>query len=306
MRQTALNMVYDLAKRDPRVVFIGSDLGAGTLDKFKAEMPERFLMDGVSEALLVGLSAGLALEGKIPYFNTITTFISRRAYEQVVLDLCLHKANVRLLGSGGGLVYAPLGPTHLAIEDMAILRTVPNLCIVVPADAEEMKRVMEASLNYQGPMYIRFAKGGETVVSNPELPFEIGKGYVYRPGKDAIIISTGITLQLALEAHQELSKEGISAKVLHLPTLKPLDIETIKSSIGPVKAVVTVEEGVIAGGLGSMIAEIIAETEFSTPKRLKRIGIADEFPEHYGSQDALLKHYGISTEQIVLAVKNLL
>src|SRR5215469_1840527 len=142
MRKTCLDCVYEIAKIDPRVFFIGSDLGIGTLKQFKTEMPERYFMEGVSEANLIGMSAGLALEGKIVYANTIATFLTRRCFEQIVLDLGLHRAKVRLLGNGGGLVYAPLGPTHLAIDDIAILRAVPNMTIVAPCDAEEMKRLM--------------------------------------------------------------------------------------------------------------------------------------------------------------------
>ena len=142
MRQTCLNMIYELAKDDERILFIGSDLGVGTLDQFREEMPNRFFMEGVSEANLIGVAAGLALEGKIPYVNTISTFITRRCFEQVVLDLCLHNTKVRLIGNGGGLVYAPLGPTHEAIEDIAILRAIPNMTILAPADADEMRRLM--------------------------------------------------------------------------------------------------------------------------------------------------------------------
>src|SRR5881275_2159 len=137
MRKTSLDMVYELAKHDRRVVFIGSDLGPDTLKQLKAEYPRQFLMEGVSEANIVGMAAGLALEGKIPYVNTIATFLTRRCFEQIVLDLCLHETRVRLLASGGGMVYAPLGPTHLAIEDLAILRAIPNMTILAPADANE-------------------------------------------------------------------------------------------------------------------------------------------------------------------------
>ena len=170
MRQMCLNMVYELAKVDDRVFFIGSDLGEGTLNQFKEEIPERFFMEGVSEANIVGMATGLALEGKIPYVNTIATFITRRCFEQIVLDACLHEANVRLIGNGGGLVYAPLGPTHLAIEDLAILRSVPNMTIVAPADADEMKRFMPESLEYPGPIYIRLAKGYDPIVTNDKIP----------------------------------------------------------------------------------------------------------------------------------------
>ena len=134
MRKTSLDTVYEMARNDPRVVFIGSDLGAGTLDQFKEEMPERFFMEGVTEQNIIGMAAGLAMEGYIPYVNTIATFITRRCFEQVAVDLCLHNLPVRLIGNGGGLVYAPLGPTHLAVEDMAIMRSLPNMTVVAPVD----------------------------------------------------------------------------------------------------------------------------------------------------------------------------
>lgn len=299
MRQTALNTVYDLAKVDSRVVFIGSDLGKNTLENFKAEFPERFFMEGVSEAHIIGMAAGLALEGKIPYFNTITTFISRRAYEQVAIDLCLHNLPVRLLGSGGGFVYAPLGPTHLAIEDIALMRAIPNMTVVAPADAVEMKKLMQVSLNYPGPIYIRIAKGGDPLVTREEDKFVFGKAYLYSQGKDALIITTGICLKLALSAAAELKAKKIDATILHCPTIKPLDTKTIMPLLSEIKTIVSIEEGIINGGLGSAIAELIAEGNFHTPKRFKRLGIADAFSKNYGSQEELMKFSGITAEAIV-------
>ncbi len=168
MRQTCLNMVHELARRDERVVFIGSDLSPGLLDGMRKEMPERWFMEGVTEANVIGMAAGLAMEGFLPYVNTIATFITRRCYEQVAVDLCLHKLPVRLLANGGGLVYAPLGPTHLATEDIAIMRALPNMTVTAVCDAPEMTRLMQASLAWPDPMYIRFAKGGDPVVSRQE------------------------------------------------------------------------------------------------------------------------------------------
>ena len=150
--------MYQLAKGDPRIAFIGSDLGVGTLRKFKEEMPDQFYMEGISEAHVVGMAAGLALEGMIVYVNTISTFITRRCFEQIVVDVCLHNLNVRLIGNGAGLVYAPLGPTHMTIEDISILRAVPNMTVVSVADAGEMRRLMPQTVDYPGPIYIRLAK----------------------------------------------------------------------------------------------------------------------------------------------------
>ena len=306
MRQTCLNMVYELAKRDPRVLFIGSDLGVGTLQQFKEEMPERFFMEGISEANLLGMAAGLALEGKIPYVNTIATFFARRAFEQIVVDLCLHKANVRLIANGGGLVYAPLGPTHEMIEDLAILRAIPNMTVVSPADAQEMRRLMLQSVDYPGPIYIRLAKGNDPIVTREELGFRIGKAIPMRQGTDALIVTTGITLRHGLEAADRLAPQGIQAGVLHVPTIKPLDRDAILDALSGAKAVVTVEEHTVVGGLGSAVAELIAEAGMSPARRLKRIGIPDCFPEEYGSQASLMERFGITTEALIAAVAELL
>jgi transketolase len=306
MRKTCLDCVYEIAKRDERVFFLGSDLGVGTLNKFKAEMPERYFMEGVSEANLIGMAAGLALEGKIVYANTIATFLTRRCFEQVVLDLCLHNVRVRLIGNGGGLVYAPLGPTHLATEDIAIFRCLPHMTILAPADAEEMRRLMPATVDYPGPIYIRLAKGGDPVVTDPTRPFEIGKAYPMREGGDALVITTGVMLKRGLDAAAALSAAGVEAAVLHMPTVKPLDAGTILEYAGRVPAIVTVEEHVITGGLGSAVAELLAESAFDRPKRFKRIGIPDVFADRYGSQDSLLERFGITTEAIAAAVLDLL
>lgn len=311
MRVTCLNMVYELAKQDPRVLFVGSDLGVGTLKKFKEEMPERYFMEGVNEAFIIGMMAGLALEGKIPYFNTIGTFMTRRCFEQVVLDLCLHNANVRLIGSGGGVVYAPLGPTHLAIEDIAILRAIPNMTILVPADSDEMKRLMPLTLDYDGPIYIRLAKGGDPIVTTPlmdqrNLKFKIGKSLLMKEGMDALIITTGITLKNGLDAVAILKQSKIDAAILHVPTLKPLDSETILKIAYKIPVIVTIEEHTIIGGLGSAVAEILLEENFSSPKKFKRIGIPDVFPDQYGSQASLMARYSITTEHLISVIQTLL
>src|ERR1700688_3815642 len=195
MRQTCLNMVYDLAKRDKRVLFIGSDLSPGLLGDMKKEMPERWYMEGITEANVIGMAAGFAMEGFIPYVHTIATFITRRCYEQVAVDLCLHNLPVRLIGNGGGLVYAPLGPTHLAIEDIAIMRALPNMTVVAVCDADEMKRFMNQTLDWPGPIYIRLAKGYDPIVSRAELGFKIGKAIALREAaggeRRGVLVATG-------------------------------------------------------------------------------------------------------------------
>lgn len=306
MRRTCLDMVHELARKDERIFFVGSDLGFGTLKEFREEIPERFIMEGVNEAHAVGLAAGLAMEGKIVYVNTIATFLTRRSFEQVILDLCMHNVKVRLIGNGGGLVYAPLGSTHLALEDIAIFRALPNMTIIAPADADEMRRLMPLTVNYPGPIYIRLAKGFDPVVTNDETPFEIGKSIPMRLGTDALIVTTGICLRLALPAAEILNSRGIEAAILHMPTIKPLDTDTILDMAAPVKAIVTVEEHTVVGGLGGAVAEILAEANFDMPKRFKRIGIPDVFPDKYGTQDSLMARYDITAEMIVSVVEQLL
>jgi transketolase len=222
-----------------------------------------------------------------------------------VLDLCLHKANVRLIANGGGVVYAPLGPTHEAIEDIAIFRCLPRMTILAPADAEEMKRLMPATVDHTGPIYIRLGKGGDPVVTNDRVPFKIGQAYTMREGGDALIVSTGITLKAALDAATALSAAGTEAAVLHVPTVKPFDKATFLKLAEPVPVVVSIEEHTVIGGLGSTVAEILAETDFETPKRFRRIGLPDVFPDQYGSQASLLKRYDITAERVVSLVQEL-
>jgi len=294
MRKTCLDSVYELAKQDERIVFIGSDIGAGTLDEFKAEMPDRFFMEGISEAHVVGMAAGMALEGKIVYINTIATFLTRRCFEQVVLDCCLHKTQVRLIGSGGGLVYAPLGPTHLATEDIAIMRTLPGMTILAAADAEEMKRMMPHTVDIPGPAYIRLGRGGDPVVTDPNEPFKLGKLYLLRPGQDILFITTGTMSKMALDAADLLLAESLNAAVLHVPTLKPLDVDGLSRLLDAFPVILTLEEHSRIGGLGSAVAEVLAEASFASPKRFRRLGLPDTFCEHYGSQASLLAKQGLS------------
>ncbi|CAA7613576.1 putative transketolase C-terminal section [Candidatus Terasakiella magnetica] len=303
MRKTSLDTVHELARRDPRVVFVGSDLGVGTLDAMKREMPERFFMEGVAEQNIIGVAAGLAMEGFIPYVNTIATFLTRRCYEQVAVDLCLHKLPVRLLASGGGMVYAPLGPTHLAVEDMAIMRALPNMTVAAASDAPEMKRLMLQSLDWPGPMYIRFGKGGDAVISNDQEGYAIGKALLKRAPGEVLLIATGIATTQALKAAEALEQEGISCGVLHMHTVKPLDVEALATLLPRVKLAVTVEEHTLMGGLGSAVLEAVADGGIAAPA-IKRLGIPDAFVKDYGSQEHLLASFGLDAAGIAQAVRS--
>ncbi len=304
MRGACMEMVHELARRDPRVVYVGSDLGAGTLDAMKEEIPERFFMEGVAEANLIGMAAGLAMEGFIPYVHTISTFITRRAFEQVAVDLCLHDLPVRLIGNGGGLVYAPLGPTHMAVEDIAAMRSLPGMTVVAPVDAEEMRRFMPHTLDRPGPIYIRLAKGYDEVVSRESDGFEIGRAITLHEPGEVLFVTTGIMAQRALASADMLKKDGIECGVLHMHTVKPLDAETLLELAKQVKLVVTVEEHTLIGGFGGAVAELFADYEWDAiPPRLKRLGLPDRFLSDYGSQDFLLERCGLDPAGISATVR---
>jgi len=307
VRKRSLDMVHELAKRDERVLFIGSDLSPDILPDMKRNYPDRYYMEGIAEANIIGMSAGLAMEGFVPYVNTIATFITRRCYEQVALDLCLHDLPVRLIGNGGGYVYAPLGPTHQSIEDIAIMRALPNMTVTAACDADEMTRLMNASLDWPHPIYIRLAKGGDPIVSRAERGFAIGKAIDMvdqsRGDSDVLFITTGIATTEALEAAKGLSADGLRCRVLHVHTIKPLDREAILEAAHRTRLTVTIEEHSIIGGLGSAVLEVLADAG-ATLLRIKRLGIGDRFADHYGSQNALMDVWGLRSSSIMRTVTN--
>jgi len=302
VRRVAIDGIHALARRDPRVVFVGSDLGAGVLDAMRAEFPDRFFMEGVSEQAIIGLAAGLAMDGYIPYINTIATFLTRRCYEQIAIDLCLHRLPVRLIASGGGTVYAPLGPTHMATEDLAILRALPHMTVVAPCDAPEMKRVMDASLDVPGPLYVRIAKGDDPVVSDPAAPFAIGRAVVMRPAGEILFVGTGVATTRALAAADILEREGIACGVLHAHTIKPFDAAALCDQAAAARLIVTVEEHTRVGGLGSLVAETLADEGVLRP--LLRLGLPDAFSRDYGNQEHVLTRAGLTASDIASAARH--
>ena len=305
MRQTCLNMVHDLATRDKRVLFIGSDLSPGLLSEMKKEMPERWYMEGITEANVIGMAAGFAMEGYMPFVNTIATFITRRCYEQVAVDLCLHELPVRLIGNGGGLVYAPLGPTHLAIEDIAIMRALPNMTVTAVCDAKEMVRLMNATLAWPNPIYIRLAKGGDPVVSREENGFALGKAIPMRRARSRrsiVLMATGVMTTNCLAAADLLTKDGHDVSVVHFHTIKPLDEDAVMDFSREAELVATVEEGTVIGGFGSAVTDVLVEKLGTSLPALVRIGLPDAFPHKYGVQEELFEIYGLAPAQIAARV----
>lgn len=312
MRETCVKMVYELAKRDKRVVFIGSDLSPGLLKEMKQEFPDRYYMEGVYEANLIGMAAGLAMEGYIPYFNTISTFITRRCFEQIAIDVCMHDLPVRLIGNGGGVVYAPLGPTHLATEDISILRALPNMTIVAVNDAEEMKRFMLESIDWPHPIYIRLGKGSDAVVPMAADSFKIGKAITVHPAQhpqeelDILLISTGVMTSRVVNVALQLQASSLNVMVLHCHTVKPLDEACLLKFAKRTRLLVTVEENSLIGGLGSAVTDCLVESLGRDIPLIKRFGLPDRFPDKYGSQDDLLDYYGLSVERMVKQIRSVL
>ena len=307
MRKRSLDMVHALAKRDERVVFIGSDLSPNLLGEMKKEFPSRYYMEGIAEANIIGMAAGMAMDGFVPYVNTIATFITRRCYEQVAVDLCLHDLPVRLIGNGGGYVYAPLGPTHEAIEDIAIMRALPRMTVTAVCDAEEMTRLMDATLDWPHPIYIRLGKGGDPVISKPERGFAIGKAIDMIDGEtgasDVLLVATGVATTQALKAAASLATDGIRCRLLHLHTVKPIDADAIVDAASTAKLVVTVEEHSVIGGLGSAVLETLSDRLTGALPPVKRLGIPDKFAEHYGSQAKLMENFGFDAKGIDATVR---
>lgn len=305
MRKAVYEEIYKLAQKDKRVVFIGSDLGRDVLQDFKNRYPSRFFMEGVSEGHLLSMAAGMAMEGKIVYMSTIAPFFVRRAFEQIVVDIAMHKLPVRIIGIGGGLVYAPLGPTHMVIEDLATMRVIPNMSVVAVSDSVQMRKLMPQTLNYNGPIYIRLAKGGDEIVTSGTMSFYIGRAMEFANGKDVYIITCGVTLQIALEARKILLENGYSVGILHFHTLNPFDEKALLRTVEKVKAVITIEEGVIKGGLAGAVAETVSR-QANQYVRVCSIGIGETYPDIYGSQQKQFAFFGITVQNLIKTVKKIL
>ncbi|MDC3146805.1 transketolase [Alphaproteobacteria bacterium] len=297
MRKESLKTVYNLAKKNKKILFIGSDLGFNVLDDMKKNLPKQFHMEGVSEQHIIGMSAGLAMDGFIPFVNTIATFLTRRCYEQIVIDLCLHNLPVRLLGNGAGGVYAPLGPTHLAIEDLSLMRNIPNMAVFSPSGPVEVRNIIKFLENYQSPAYIRIGKGGETDLYKNSDIFKVGKPIVLKKSNDFMIYSCGIMSHIALEVVNEL-KDNFNIGVMHFHTIKPLDEQYIlRKSLKP-KIIFTLEENILSGGFGSRILELFNNHDPSLCAKIRRFGIEDSFESVYGNQNNLLEFWGISKNKV--------
>ncbi len=304
MRDAYVATLYDLAKNNKQILALVADIGAIVFDKFRVDFPDRFINFGVAEANMIAAAAGMASCGKIPFTYTIMPFITMRAYEQIRNDVCLQKANVKIVGVGAGLVYSTQGPTHHAIEDIAIMKVLPNMTIISPADPLEAKKATFAAAQIEGPVYLRLGTSKEPAVYQHDYDFTVGRGVKLKDGRDATIIATGSIVYDALQAAEELKKEKISVRLINIHTIKPIDKEVILQAARETRAILTVEEHNIEGGFGSSVASVILE-ENDIPIKFKRLGVKDTFCSYYGSHQELKSHYGIAKEDIITEVKYL-
>lgn len=293
-----------LAEREPRIVALTADLGKYTdIDSFAQRFPERFFQMGMAEQNLVGVAAGLARTGFIPFATTYCVFATRRAYDFIAMGAALAKANVKIIAGLPGLTTG-YGGTHQGIEDLALMRAVPNLVVIDPCDATELSQAVQAIADYNGPVYMRLLRGKVPIIlDRAEYRFELGKAKLLRNGNDLALISTGMMTARALDAATQLTDEAINAAVLHVGTIKPFDRDSVVSLVSRVRNVVVVENHVITGGLASAVADALVDAGVTV--RIKRVGIPDAFCES-GSIPYLMKRYRMNAEDIVAAAHDLI
>ena len=285
----------EMAAADSRICAVASDsVSSAKLKGFKTRFPDRFINVGIAEQNLVGVGAGLSNGGMIPYVCAAASFLSARATEQLKVDLAYSKANVKLCAMSPGMAYGQLGPTHHSIEDFAWTRVLPNLTVVVPADPVETDAVLRFSRLHDGPMYLRISRMPVPRVHADDYRFELGKAVLLRPGSDVTLIANGVLVASALEAARALEARGISARVLNMSTLKPLDREAILDAARTTRGIITAEEAFAAGGLGGAVAEVLA-VEHPAPMRI--LGVPDAFAPT-GTAQFLLDHFGLNAAGI--------
>lgn len=303
MRSTFIDCLIKQARIDSRIFLITPDVGFSVLEKFADEFPDRYLNVGIAEQNAVSVAAGLALSGMRPYVYSMVPFVTMRCFEQVRVDIAYMKTNVVLVGIGGGLTYGPAGATHHSIEDIAIMRALPNMTVCAPGDPIETRAILEQSFAYNGPLYIRLGRNGEPPIHADNITFKIGEALQLSDGSDLALITTGNMLELGKRVVEVLQTQGRTATLLSMPTIKPFDREAVKMLISSGMPIATLEEHTVIGGLGSAVAEIIAESGQGVIFR--RIGLPDEYSHTVGSQEYLRSHFGLTLENIVATLEKL-
>jgi transketolase len=303
MRNAFAATIAELANADDRVVVLSGDIGNRLFDDFKERHPKRFYNCGVAEGNMTGMAAGMAMCGLRPFTYTITPFATTRVMEQIRIDVCYHNLPVTIVGTGSGLSYASLGPTHHSLEDVAFLRALPNMTVVCPADAAEVRAAMSAILEIDGPVYLRLGKKGEPTVHRQPPQLAIGRGLTVRQGSDVCLLGLGNMVAPSLEAAGILQDRGISAMVVSMHTVKPLDEPLLRDVLGRFAVVAVVEEHSRIGGLASAVAEWTLTQETRPAARLLSLGSDDAFPSQSGSQKYLRRVFGLTAEQIAETIE---
>lgn len=303
MRNAYLETLSILAEKDKRIFALLADNGIIVYDEYRQKFPDQYLNLGISESNMVAVAAGMANQGKIPFAYTIGVFLAFRALEFIRNDVCLQNQNVKLIGTGAGMAYSELGPTHHSTEDLGGLRSLPNLQIITPASPLEVRKATMAAYEYEGPVYLRLGTNREPEIYDKDYKFEIGKAVVLKEGTDITLIGMGSILKDVCEIAAELGKEGISIKVINMHTIRPLDRETVIQAIEDTGKIITVEDHNVIGGLGSAVSEIIAE--YGKAVGFKRIGLHG-FSKGYGSYTQVKGANKIDRDTIVKNIMQLL
>jgi transketolase len=294
--------LVEMGRENPKIVVLEADLGRSTMTcYFEQAFPERFFEMGIAEANMTSFAAGLSLTGKIPFTNSFAVFAAGRAYDQIRQGVCIPALNVRIIGSSAGLSDFGDGSTHQSVEDVAIMRAIPNMTVLVPADANETRTMTRAMADYRGPVYMRITRNDQPDVMPEDEPFVAGKPHLIRQGKDVVAFANGQMVSVALAAAEVLAEEEISLRVVNVSSMKPVDEAALVSLAEGMKGIVTVEEHSLIGGLGSLIAEVMRGR--NVPQ--KSIGIADRFGQSAHNYDDLLEAYGLTPAHVAAAVRQL-
>jgi transketolase len=300
MRSAFIRTLVDLAEQDDRIVLVVGDLGFGVVEPFAKRFPERFINAGVAEQNMTGIAAGMSLSGKVVFTYSIGNFPTLRCLEQIRNDVCYHGANVKIVSVGAGLAYGALGISHHATEDIAVMRALPGMTVVAPADPVETQMATRAVAALDGPAYLRLGRAGDPVVHEDKNIFQLGKAIQVTQGDDITLIATGAMVHAVVQAARMLASNSIRARVLSMHTIKPLDEQAILAAARETAAIITIEEHSIIGGLGTAVAEVLAE-RWTRGISFKRLALPPQFTSLVGSQSYLKEEYSLSVSGIVNA-----
>ncbi|WP_252238433.1 transketolase family protein [Clostridium sp. VAP51] len=295
--------LVELGRENEKVVVLDADLSKSTkTNGFKEEFKDRFFNAGIAEQNLMGMAAGFANVGNIPFASTFAVFATGRAFEIIRNSICYPKVNVKIAATHAGITVGEDGGSHQSVEDIALMNSLPNMTVIVPADHREAMAATKAAAEFNGPVYLRFGRCNTEDIFDDNYKFEIGKGVEVREGNDVTIVATGMMVQKAIEASKELETQGIKARVINISTIKPIDREIILKAAKETKGIVTAEEHSIIGGLGAMVSQVVSS---ECPTLIKMVGIKDTFGES-GTPDELMKKYNLTSEEIIKEVKSIL